>query len=105
MSIAGQSSSWPPTEPVIAQAAEPELESRFQPDAAVPAGSGSLRITPTAVLGPPFSIVIENPIGSPALTEGLSAVFVRVSSVGKHVTLAEPCASGPLYSVAVAVLS
>ena len=105
MSIAGQSSSWPPTEPVIAQAAGPELELRFQPDAAVPPGSGSFKITPTAVLGPAFPIVIEKPIGSPALTEAPSAVFERVSLVGKQVTLADPCASGALYAMAVAVLS
>ena len=58
-----------------------------------------------AVPGPAFETVIANPIGVPAMTEGASAVFVTVSSVGTQVMLAEPCASGPLYSVAVAVLS
>src|SRR5260370_28477991 len=41
-----------------------------------PAGSGSLTATPLAVPGPVLLTLMVNPIGSPAFTVALSAVFV-----------------------------
>src|SRR5262249_47038098 len=87
------------------QVAEPELESSVQPSAVVPAGSGSLNVTPFAVPGPPFETVIVKPSGSPASTVALSAFFVTDKDGFWHWMLSEPCASGAFDALAVAVLS
>src|SRR5260370_1347877 len=46
------------------------------PGAGVPAGNGSLTVTPVACPAPVLVTVTWNPIGSPAFTDGASAVLV-----------------------------
>ncbi len=68
-----QPSIWFGAEPVTEQAALAGLIDQLTP---APPGSGSTSVTPVAVPAPVFATVIVNPIGSPALTDVASAVFV-----------------------------
>ena len=70
--------------PEIAQPAASGVSLQLTP---VPVGSGSLTVTPLAVPRPVLVTVTVNPIGSPALTDAASAVFVIwivASSTLKH---------------------
>ena len=95
-----QSSSWSSPVPVIAQSAFAGLI-----DHVTPFGSGSFSVTPFAVPGPLFVVVIVNPIALPALTDASSAVFTTSRSGASQVTVASSLASGWLVDVAVASLS
>ena len=52
----------------------------------VPAGSGSLRLTPFAVPVPVFLTSTVKPTWSPAFTEAASAVFVITTFAGGYFT-------------------
>src|SRR4051812_38658753 len=69
----------------------------------VPAGSGS--VTSTVLAVPPLLLlsVMVNPMASPALTAGASAVFVITRFGHKTVVLALACTEALLSSDAVAV--
>ena len=97
-----QASVWLPTAPVIEHWVGPEAFD--QPAAVVPAGSGSDRLTPFAVPGPPLVTVTVKPIGSPAFTVAASAVLVTDKDGFRHVMLAEADAFGAFDALAVAVL-
>ncbi len=73
MSPNAQLSVWLGAEPVIDQPALAGLTDQLTP---APPGSGSDSVTLVAVPAPVFETAIVNPIGSPAFTEGASAVFV-----------------------------
>src|SRR5947208_1602467 len=86
----------------------------------VSAGSGSLRVTPVAMPGPPLDTVIVNPTASPAVTDEASAVLLiaRLGSSGTTcgppqfrvqggvvtTIVAKSWTEPPLVEVAVAVL-
>jgi hypothetical protein len=54
---------------------QPGTEGLIDHDTPLPDGSGSFNITFAAVPAPVLETVIVNPIASPALTVGASAVF------------------------------
>src|SRR4051812_15135065 len=67
-------------------------------------GNGSVSVVPFASPGPPFETVIVNPIGSPAFTNGLSAVFTMlIDGLATHV-VAVDWAEPPFVVVTVPVL-
>src|SRR6516165_4274114 len=69
----------------------------------VPPGSGSDRVTPCAVPVPLLVIVTLNPICSPALTDGASAVFKTVTDAGLQAVCASEDGLPSLVVVTLAV--
>ena len=86
--------------PPIEQPALAGLIDQLMP---VPMGSGSLSVTPVAVPKPVFDTVIVNPIGSPALTDAASAVFVICKPGHCTEVLALACTCGLFVACALAV--
>src|SRR5262245_8949380 len=72
-----QFSSWFGAVPAMEQAAFAGSIDQLMP---LPPGSTSVIVTPLALPAPMFVTVIVKPIGSPAFTEGASAVFVMCSA-------------------------
>src|SRR6516164_10360170 len=69
---------------------------QLMPELFGPVGSGSFNDTPVAVPGPALLTVIVKPMSSPALTTGLSAVFVSVSVGQLTSVVADDCCESAL---------
>ena len=87
--------------PVIEHAAFGGLIDQSTP---LPPGNGSESVTPFALPAPVLFTVMVKPIGSPALTEPASAVFVMCSAGHCTVVEALACTLGLFVAWALAVL-
>jgi len=86
--------------PAIEQPAFAGLIDQLIPE---PVGRGSFNVTPVALPAPVFETVIVKPIGSPALTEGASAVFETCRPGHCTEVLALACTCGLFVACALAV--
>ena len=106
MSPKVQSSDWLGAAPVTAHVPAPEYAGLIDHATPVPAGSGSDKVTPSAVpvpATPEFDTVTEKPIGSPVLTGVWSATFM-IDRLGASTTIvADACTGGWFVADAVAV--
>src|SRR5437870_1566842 len=90
-----QCSTWAPSGPVMPQVPPAPLwDWTVQCTEPVPAGRESLIWAPVASPGPAFPRVMVKPIAVPGLTDGASAVLVRVSAgqltVSEAIAVGEP---------------
>src|SRR5438552_4076872 len=102
MSPMVQDSVWAPTAPVI-EHADAVWDSMVQVTPAS-AGSGSLRVTPVAVPGPPLDTVTVKPTEVPAVTGVASAVLVMARPGALTTMVAKSWTDPAFVADAVAVL-
>jgi hypothetical protein len=94
-----QCSSWFGAVPAIEQSGLAESIDQLMP---LPPGRVSMIVTPLAFPAPVFVTVIVKPIGSPALTDALSAVFVICSAGHRNTVEAVSCTCALLDACALA---